>query len=310
MDKLKEKWLEFRKASRFKVIPVMLIPVALGALGAYVWDGDFNLWLLLLTLLGSGSAHLFSNMINDLWDYKNGTDKEAHEMQDAISTNSGFLTKGIWSAKKFAFVTWILFGIAALSGIILSFISGWWAFVFGALGGLIAYFYVAPPIRFGYLGKGYSEIAILLSFGVLPVAGSYYVQTSHLDYRALLLSLPIGLLTTLILFNHHFLHWQADRQAGKRTLVVVWGEKRALRFSRALLLLAVLSHLACAATGVVPIYALIALLTAIPLYSAYGKLKEKNSSVAYAPLMGASVKMTSQFGIILILSLVIQGLIL
>ncbi|THF75644.1 prenyltransferase [Cohnella fermenti] len=310
MDRLKDKILEFRKASRFRVIPVMLIPVALGALGAYVWDGDLNMWLLLLTLLGSGSAHLFSNMINDLWDYKNGTDKEAHEMKDVISTNSGFLTKGIWSVRKFAFVTWALFAVAAASGIVLGIASGWWAFIFGALGGLIAYFYVAPPIRFGYRGKGYSEIAILLSFGVLPVTGSYYVQTSHLDYRALLLSLPIGLLTTLILFNHHFLHWQADRQAGKKTLVVVWGEKRALVFSRTLLLLAVLAHLACAVAGIVPIYSLLALLTAIPLYSVYGKLKEKNASIAYAPLMGASVKTTSQFGVILIVSLVIQGLIL
>ncbi|RUS48481.1 prenyltransferase [Cohnella sp. AR92] len=309
MDTIREKIKQFRKASRFKVIPVMLIPVALGALGAYVWDGEFNVWLLLLTLLGSGAAHLFSNMINDLWDYKNGTDKEAFEMQDAISTNSGFLTNEVWSLKKFAFVTWALFAVAALSGIILSFISGWWAFIFGALGGLIAYFYVAPPIRFGYRGKGYSEIAILLSFGVLPVTGAYYVQTSHLDYRALLLSLPIGILTTLVLFNHHFLHWQADRQAGKRTLVVVWGEQRALRFSRALLLLAILSHIACVATGIVPVYSLVALLTALPLYSVYGKLKDKNPSIAYAPLMGASVKTASRFGVIVIVSLVIQGLI-
>lgn len=194
----------------------MLIPVALGALGAFVWDGNFNFWLLLLTLVGSGAAHLFSNMINDLWDYYNGTDEAAKQAEGVISTNSGYLTNGTWTIRAFATVTWSLFGIAAVSGIILSVISGWPVIVFGGLGGLIAYFYVAPPIRFGYRGKGYSEIAILLSFGILPVAGAYYVQSSQLDYRALLLSLPIGLLTTLILFNHHFLHWQADKQAGKK----------------------------------------------------------------------------------------------
>ncbi|MFC7678399.1 prenyltransferase [Paenibacillus sp. GCM10028914] len=304
-----DSWSQFKKASRMKVIPVMLIPVALGALGSFVWTGRFNAWLFILTLIGAGSAHLFSNMINDLWDYKNGTDDEAKNNVDAISTNSGFLTNGKWSMRKFEITTWTLFGIAALSGIILSIISGWWAFIFGALGGLIAYFYVAPPIRFGYRGKGYSEFAILLSFGILPVMGAYYVQTSHMDIRALLLSLPIGLLTTLILFNHHFLHWQADRLAGKNTLVVVWGEKRALRFSRILLLLACLSLIACVLAGALPPYALLALITVIPLYMVYGRLQDSNRSEAYLPLMGASTKTALRCGGVLIISLIVQGFI-
>jgi 1,4-dihydroxy-2-naphthoate octaprenyltransferase len=300
---------QFMKASRLRVLPVMLIPVALGALGAFVWDGNFNFWLFLLTLVGSGAAHLFSNMINDLWDYYNGTDEAAKQAEGAISTNSGYLTNGTWSIRMFATVTWSLFGIAAISGIILSIISGWPVIVFGGLGGLIAYFYVAPPIRFGYRGKGYSEVAILLSFGILPVAGAYYVQSSQLDYRALLLSLPIGLLTTLILFNHHFLHWQGDKQAGKKTLVVVWGEQWALVFSRWLLVLAYVSLVICVLAGALPWYALLALLTAIPLYAVYGRLKEHNPSHAYLPLMGGSVKATNRCGLILIIALVIQGLI-
>ena len=31
------------------------------------------------------------------------------------------------------------------------------------------------------------------------------------------------MLTTMLLFNHHFLHWRADREIGKKTLVVMWG---------------------------------------------------------------------------------------
>jgi 1,4-dihydroxy-2-naphthoate octaprenyltransferase len=300
---------QFMKAARVRVIPVMLIPVALGALGAYVWDGIFNPLLFIITLIGAGTAHLFSNMINDLWDYYNGTDTAAQSTEGAIATNSGYLTKGTWSIRTFAAVTWGLFGIAAICGVILSLLSGWLVLVFGVLGALIAYFYVAPPIQFGYRGKGYSEAAILLSFGVLPVVGAYFVQTSHLDYRALLLSLPIGLLTTLILFNHHFLHWQADRQAGKRTLVVVWGERRALLFSRVLLALAYFSLVVSVMADALPVYALLALPTAIPLYLVYGRLASHNESPAYLPLMGASLQATVRCGAILIASLIIQGLI-
>jgi len=298
----------YMKASRIQVLPIMLIPVILGALAAYVWTGKFHPLLLIITLIGSGAAHLFSNLINDLWDYRNGVDVAAKEMDGTISTNSGFLASGTMKEETFARFTWIIFGIAVLAAILLSIMSGWPVIVFGALGGFIAYFYVAPPLKFGYRGKGYSEIGILLAFGVLPIAGSYYVQTSSFDYRAILLALPIGLLTTLILFNHHFLHWQADKQSGKKTLVVVWGEDRALGFSKLLLFLAYASLLLCIILNILPFYALIGILTAIPLYLTYGRLNRTNRAFGFLPLMKASLKATINCGMIMMLSLIIQGL--
>lgn len=305
MNKLKL----FMKASRVQVVPIMLIPVILGALGSYVWEGVFHPILLVITLIGSAAAHLFSNMINDLWDYRSGVDVAAKEMKGSISTNSGFLANGTMKESTFAQLTWMLFGIGVLSAIILCITSGPWVIVYGGLGGFIAYYYVAPPLRLGYRGKGYSEIAILLSFGILPIVGSYYVQTSTFDYRAILLSLPIGLLTTLILFNHHFLHWQADKQSGKNTLVVVWGEDRALRFSKFLLFLAYATLLLCIVLGILPLYALIAFITVIPLYLTYGRLNRSNRALGFLPLMKASLQATIRCGAIMMLSLIIQGLI-
>lgn len=296
------------KATRFRVIPVMIIPILLGGLGAIVWKDTFHPMLFVLTFVGSIAAHLFSNMINDLWDFRNGVDTAAKETASTISTNSGFLANGIIAERTFSLLTWSVFAVALICGLILSVISGWLVLIFGGLGGLIAYFYVAPPIKFGYRGKGYSEIAILLSFGVLPTLGSYYVQTMQVDYRPILLSLPIGLLTTLILFNHHFLHWQSDQSAGKRTLVVVWGEKRALVFSKFLFVLSYASLIACVIIGVFPYYALLALLTAVPFYRVYRNLKSENPSPAYLPLMGASLKATIRGGIIMMLALVVQAI--
>ncbi|TXK84048.1 prenyltransferase [Paenibacillus sp. N3.4] len=297
----------FLKASRFRVVPVMVIPVILGGLGALVWNDTFHPILFVLTLIGSIAAHLFSNMINDLWDFRSGVDTAAKETAATISTNSGFLANGTLTERTFSFLTWSLFATALICGILLSIWSGWLVLLFGGLGALIAYFYVAPPIKFGYRGKGYSEIAILLSFGILPTLGSYYVQTSLTDYRALLISLPIGLLTTLILFNHHFLHWKADQSVGKRTLVVVWGEKRALSFSKFLCVLAYLALVICVVLQIFPFYALLALLTALPFYRVYGNLKAENPSQAYLPLMVASLKATTRSGIIMILALIVQA---
>lgn len=302
MDKLKL----FVKASRFYVIPVMLVPVVLGALAAFVWDGEFHPMLLVITVVGAACAHLFSNMINDIWDYKNGVDVEASE-EGLVTTNSGMLSDGVMPMRTFAVWTWVLLVTAVLSGVLLSVLSGWWVMAFVVSGGLIAYFYVAPPLKYGYRGKGYSEIAILLAFGVLPIAGSYYVQTGHFDYRAILLSLPVGILTTLLLFNHHFLHWQADKATGKNTLVVVWGEERALRFSRMLMFLAYGTVVLCVILGILPVYGLLSLITIIPIYQVYGRLKSTNPSQAYMPLMDASLKASMSCGIVMIIALVIQG---
>lgn len=298
----------FIKASRFQVLPVMIIPVFLGALGAFVWNQSFHPLLFLITLVGAGAAHLFSNMINDLWDYRNGVDVVAKETDAAISTNSGFLASGTMPMRTFRLLTWGLFFIALICGILLSIFSGWQILALSGIGALLAYFYVAPPVKFGYRGKGLSEIAILLSFGVLPVMGAYFVQMSGFDYRPFFLSLPIGLLTTLILFNHHFLHWQADLTAEKRTLVVVWGLRKALLFSRFLFVLAYVSLLLCIIMKILPFYTILAFVTAIPLYRAYSKLQDENISAAYLPLMAASLKAAVRCGFIMIVCLLVQGL--
>lgn len=209
----------------------------------------------------------------------------------------------------FALLTWGLLAVAVLCGAILSIYSGWEILWFVAGGALIAYFYVAPPLRFGYRGKGYSELSIFLAFGLMPVLGAYFVQTGEFSLKPVLLSLPVGLLTTLLLFNHHFLHWRADKQAGKRTLVVVWGERRALVFSRILLYISYASLVICVWARVLPVYALLALLTAIAPVHVYRGLQPQNASAAYLPLMGASQQASVRCGAVMTLALLIQSFI-
>ncbi|OMD51387.1 prenyltransferase [Paenibacillus borealis] len=302
------KWIFFKKATRFGTIPVMLIPVVLGTVGAYVWGGEFHPFLFVITIIGAISAHLFSNMVNDLWDFRNGTDMEAKNTPGMISTNSGFLSGGLLSETVFAVLTWSLLAVAVFCGAVLSIYSGWEILWFVAAGALIAYFYVAPPLRFGYRGKGYSEFAIFVAFGIMPVLGSYFVQTGEFSLKPVLLSVPVGLLTTLLLFNHHFLHWKADEQAGKRTLVVVWGERKSLIFSRVLLYISYVSLIICVGFGVLPVYALLALLTAIAPVHVYRGLQPQNASPAYLPLMGASQQASVRCGAIMAVALLIQGL--
>lgn len=298
-------WL---KAARAQVLPVMILPVLLGGAAAFAWEHTFHFGLFFITLIGAASAHLFSNMVNDLWDFRNGVDQKANSSDEAISTNSGLLPNGTVTEKQFARVTWIFLAVAVIAGITLALLKGATLLLFVLVGGLIAYFYVAPPLKFGYRGKGYSELAIFLAFGALPVMGTYFVLTSSLSLNAFLVSIPIGLLTTLILFNHHFLHWRADKEAGKKTLVVLFGENGGLRFSKSLALGAYISVPILSIAGILPWYANVALLTAIPLFKVYQSLGTTNKAPEYGRLMGASLKATIRTGLALIFSLLLVGL--
>jgi 1,4-dihydroxy-2-naphthoate octaprenyltransferase len=297
----------FLQASRFRVLPVMVLPVLAGAAGSYAWNHVFFPGWFLVTLVGAAAMHLFSNMINDLWDYRNGVDPIAGKENDAIATHSGLLASGAMRESQFAAWTWFLFAVALLCGLALAWYRGPWVLAYGGLGALLAYFYVAPPLRYGYRGKGYSELAIVLAFGVLPVLGSYYVQTLRFDIRAVLVSLPIGIMTTLILFHHHFLHWKADRQAGKNTLVVVLGEQRALEFSRRIVVLAIVSLIVGVLLQALPVYALLASLPMYLPWRVYRTLGPQNPPSAYLPLMSASITASVLCGLVIVLSLLAQG---
>lgn len=303
-----QKLITFIRVTRANVIAVSVFPIFLGALAAFAWQGEFNWLTFILALIGMSAAHLFSNTVNDLWDYRNGADVILEEKKNGIASNSEALTKGKWTEEEYSKLTWALFAVAVLCALILIFLSGWVVLLFAILGFFFAYYYVAPPIKFGYRGKGYSEIAILFSFGILPVMGSYYVITQEIDYRTILLSLPIGILIVSLLFNHHFLHWRSDKEAGKKSLVVVWGEKKSIAFSRFLTFSAAFCIILCVVLRVVPVYTLIALISIMPLLKAYKGLKDENTTEDYAALMPASLQASTICGITMSLSLLIDGL--
>ena len=68
---------------------------------------------------------------------------------------------------------------------------------------------------------------MFLFFGIVAVAGSYFVQVTHLDWEAFALAVPVGLLASAILVVNNVRDIDTDRRAGKRTLAVRLGRERA-----------------------------------------------------------------------------------
>src|SRR5918995_6224754 len=121
--------------------------------------------------------------------------------------------------------TYVAFGIAVATGLYLAAEAGWELLVVGAASILAGVLYTGGPRPYGYEGLG--ELFVFAFFGLVAVAGSYFVQTEELRWEALALGVPVGLLAAAILVVNNVRDVDTDRRAGKRTLAVKLGRERA-----------------------------------------------------------------------------------
>jgi 1,4-dihydroxy-2-naphthoate octaprenyltransferase len=117
------------------------------------------------------------------------------------------------------------FGVAVLAGVYLVAVAGWQLLLVGGASILAGVLYTGGPRPYGYEGLG--ELFVFLFFGIVAVAGSFFVQVKHLQWEAFALAVPVGLLAAGILVVNNVRDVDTDRRAGKRTLAVRLGRARA-----------------------------------------------------------------------------------
>jgi len=94
----------------------------------------------------------------------------------------------------------------------------------GAVGGTLAIFYSAPPCL---ACRGLGDFVIALCFGVLPVAGTEYIQAGQVSAASWWLGAAVGCFVAAILWINSIPDIDADRAAGKLTLPARLGPQRA-----------------------------------------------------------------------------------
>ena len=310
----------FITATRAKVLPVMLAPVAVGSVlggidSSRCFDPSCVLVLLhphflwgwfLVTLIGASAMHLAANVINDYFDEESGADAAARTDPSGVATGTGLISSGVLTKKATLRLAAALFGVALACGVALAIARGPMVLVFGAVGFLLAFFYVAPPLKYGYIGRGLGEIGIFLSFGFLPLVGSYYVQTLHVTTTAVWASFVPGLLTTLVLFHHHFLHWRADASAGKMTPVAVLGPERALNVSLLWIVVTYGLLIVQCIVGLWPPGAAVAVVAAVPLVAAVRRVRKDTILPNFFQLLGSTLGASVLTSAVLVVSLLVR----
>jgi len=204
-------------AARPRTLPAAVAPVLVGtALAGF--GGIFHPLRFLAALLSAVFIQVGTNLSNDYSDARRGADTE--DRLGPVRVTAG----GLVPPRQVLIATYVSFGLAVLFGIYLIAVAGWQLLLVGAASILAGVAYTGGPRPYGYEGLG--EVFVFLFFGIVAVAGSFYVQTKHLHWEAFALAVPVGLLAAAILVVNNFRDIDTDRRAGKRTLAVRLGRRR------------------------------------------------------------------------------------
>ncbi len=217
------KWLVITRAA---VISMTLTSVFIGAIIALT-DGFFNIKYLMVITAAMILAHMSNNLINDYFDYKQGTDTpDYHRTQYSPHP----IASGLISEKKLLAVFGVFSLLELAAAVYLYINTGLPVLVFAVLGFLLSVFYVAPPLKLKYRGAG--EFAIFFIWGPLITVGTYYVMTGSMPLHAWLISIPYGLVVMNVLLGKHLDKFEKDSAKGVRTFPVVLGFKNAVSFTK------------------------------------------------------------------------------
>ncbi len=187
---------------------------------------DAALWgRLALLLLGCGLGLTIANLANELFDYVLGVD----DQEDSIG-GTGVIQSGVISCRELFIATLAMVAATLAIGVILVCLTP--AALRPALLLLTlfavasAFFYVAPPIRYGCRGLG--EVMVGVNMGFIIVGASSAILAQSFDLRSLGVALPVVFMVAGILYYQSLPEIETDAAAGKRTLANILGKDHAL----------------------------------------------------------------------------------
>src|SRR5947209_1244369 len=183
-------------AARVRTLPAAVAPVLVGtALAGYLHV--FHVLRFVAALVGAFVIQVGTNLSNDYSDARRGAD--ADDRLGPVRVTAG----GLVPPSRVLLATYLSFGIAVLAGVYLIVVAGWQLLLVGGASILAGVLYTGGPRPYGYEGLG--EVFVFLFFGLVAVAGSYFVQTEHLDWEAFALAVPVGLIAAGILVVNNVL---------------------------------------------------------------------------------------------------------
>ena len=259
-------WL---RAIRVKFLLASVIAVSLGLSITWWNSGGIDIFQAILTMAGVVALHASVDLLNDYWDFKRGIDTKTK--RTSMSGGTGVLPEGLLKPKS-------VYNAGILFLIIGGLIGGYFVMLHGVvIGAILAfaivsiYFYSTKIVNWGL-----AEVFVAVK-GTLIVMGTYYIQNSDLTDISILSGIVVGILSSLVLFVTSFPDHDADKEKGRRTLVILFGKRNAVSIYYIFPIVSYSVILGCVVMSTIPLFCLISF-AAIPV--AINSIKKLKSSVS------------------------------
>lgn len=204
---------------------------------AFRWD------IFLLCVLTTIFLQILSNLANDYGDSIHGADSEDRK-GPSRAVQSGAITAAQMKSAVIIFV--ILCLASGISLLLLAFGVDWNAIFFflalGVLCILAAIAYTVGRKPYGYIGLG--DLSVLIFFGFVGVLGSYYLFTKNVSWYEALPAFSCGLFSIAVLNINNIRDIESDLKAGKYSIPVRIGRKKAIVYHWILLITSIISAVA------------------------------------------------------------------
>ena len=197
--------------ARLRTLPLAVAPVLLGACMPLATQ-TFSVVLTALALAVAVLLQIGVNYANDYSDGIRGTD--ANRVGPVRLVGSGSIKPA--EVKRAAFIA---FGLAALAGLGIVAITGfWWLIAVGVAAILAAWFYTGGKRPYGYAGLG--DVMVFIFFGLVATVGTSFIQQRYLDQTSVLLGAAAGFFACAVLMVNNLRDRVTDQHVGKKTLSV------------------------------------------------------------------------------------------
>ncbi len=201
-------------AARPRTLAASVAPVLIGTAMAF-GDGALHGPAALTAFVCAVLIQVATNLANDLFDFEKGADTESR-LGPMRVTQAGLVSPGTMRRGIAA-----VLALTVMCGLYLVWRGGWPVLLIGLVSIAAGMLYTGGPRPLGYMGLG--DLLVLVFFGPVAVAGTYYVQALTVTPAVIAAGLGPGLISVAMLAVNNLRDTEEDRRAGKKTLAVRFG---------------------------------------------------------------------------------------
>ena len=296
----KSKLKEFFMCTRPHSYPASIAPVLFGATYALGYEIKFSILKFILFLLACLLIQAATNLFNEYYDYKHGLDKIDSE------GISGSIVKGNLSPREVMVGALVLYALAFILGLILTFMTSLYVLLVGLVCMLAGYFYTGGKYPIAY--SPFGEVVSGFFMGTIIISLSFYFQTGYVNTDIIVVSLPLFIMIGAILLANNIRDLDNDKESGRRTYAILVGRNNAIKTMAISFIVVYLLNVLFIVTKYTSWWNLLVFVT-IPLAIKIIKgFSANNHKTTMAPFMVLTAKLTIFVGFIMSLANILKYL--